>query len=171
MIYLIFLSFLFGLGNPDHSVIAKNVVIKFNKDIAKNKGLKMANYGGGMIRGIERYLIDYDCTTKLTVNQARELLVDFTESFLTYVNSSEAVSYLYKYPYDENDFNLHINFVNSPYKFVNDGNLAKVHLYNGWIWYAEYDSDTFNDIKKETYAEAYEIVTGKPFKDRKITPD
>jgi len=147
-----------------YTKLANRQMNQFAQEMEREKKFILSGSGGAMMDCIS----DFDLVFKspyplrLTVPQARELMIQFVERLKNEVNHNESIRpYLCKYPIDDTNIRMSLTFWDAPCKRVPKEFVAMVWLRNGCIYYSFFDTElgqyTEADIK-EPYAEALKLV-------------
>jgi hypothetical protein len=147
-----------------HVALANQQMHSFVKEMFKEKQLYVSGAGGSMMNDIKKLSIDFDSydNQKLSVAEARKLIVEITEKFIDEINCNEKIRpYLSKFPVDCNNVLLAISFFEKPHIRVPDEFVGLLRQKDGMIYYAYYDAKEHrfkNGGYRERYEDALRIV-------------
>lgn len=171
MIKLLFpLLFLFSCtyNDPEHMKIANRIRSKFKKQIYQ-KDIEIFGIGGDTREDIHEFYYDLVIYDTPDIDKARRHLVENLEMLIADVNEDlEARPYLREYPFSEKYVHFSIGFWKAPVTSVQPPLIAYASVFNGRVAYSIDDNPAhYTKVARETYAEAYEKVYGRPLPDRR----
>lgn len=162
--YLFILFFIVGCSNPDpeHIKAANKIRSKYNKYLKANK-IQIFGIGGAMFQCINEFYYELVLYDSPDIERARKHLIENLEVFLSVVNNDEnARPYLKEFPYSENSVHFSIGFWKDHLVDVQPPYIARASVYNGKVSYSTDAGWKYENVYRETYAEAYEKVYGVP---------
>ncbi len=126
-----------------HVALANQQMHAFVKEMFREKQLYVSGAGGSLMDDIK--LLDIDFTSydnqRLSVAEARKLIVEITEKFIDEINHNEKIRpYLSKFPVDCNNVVLAISFYENPHKRIPDEFVGRLLQEDGMIYYGYYDA-------------------------------
>lgn len=133
-----------------------------NKVCKLAKKYNMQVFGSGVAAPgiIKNFRLTFDKYGHYTEDEARKLIIDFTEDFIETIKSTpEVLNYMEKLPINENHAYFLIVFYDSKSHYQKD--LSAITLANGFIKFNTSDERGFNEYRRESYSEAYFKVYGK----------
>ena len=152
-------------SKPGREQIANKITAKVAEKIEKDKGLRTIGTGGGMMYGIRKLSMSFQCLQEVDLETARKLVVYCTEEYLGAINSDKEVRpYLDDYPFTEKNVDIRVFFSKPDGHDVPIGKISVVSMINGRV---DYEIDTlkrnrFVSLHEEAYQEALKIIqTGK----------
>ncbi len=143
---------------PDHSDLAFAAMKSYVKQIQKSSDLKLTGMGGSM-NDIERFEIWLERNDKVSLADARKLIIKLTEGLIDKINADEKIRpFLHSYPIANQNVNIHIIFKAAETPSTHDFPYF-VSLHSGKLWYRARGMSEYNDelILNESYAEAMKI--------------
>lgn len=141
-----------------HVALADQQMHSFVKEMFKDKQLYVSGAGGSLMEDIKQLGIDFTSydNQRLSVAEARKLIVEITEKFIDEINRNEKIRpYLSKFPVDCNNVALAISFYEKPHKRIPDEFVGRLRQENGMVYYGYYDAKE-DRFKNEGYRERYE---------------
>ncbi len=145
---------------PDHSDLAFAAMKSYAKHLQKNSGLRITGMGGSMMNDIERFEIWLERDDKISLADARKLIIKLTEGFIDKINADEKIRpFLHSYPITNQNVNFHIIFKAAKTPSTHDFPYF-VSLHSGKLWYRARGMSEYNDelILSESYADAVKII-------------
>jgi hypothetical protein len=137
---------------------------QYIKDMVRKHNAILFGTGGGMMNDIDHIYVGFQMTKELTIDEARELLVESIDDLLQRINSAEELRpYLNHYPYSARGVSVQLMFVSKPHVPALSPYVAGALACNGMMIFMNYDSeiDDFVEVHRESYEEAVEIVRGR----------
>ena len=122
--------------------------------------------GGAMMTDIKSLKMSLWVQDSVTIDEARDIMVTFTELFLEAVNENPDLRpYLANFPFQPDNLGLMVAFLNEDCSETVEPEVDSVILANGTIYYAANALESIfvsNDLQTETYDEALLIFkTGR----------
>jgi hypothetical protein len=143
-----------------------NAVIKLLKQEMKEKfGLLCIGCGGSMPYDIQEIGVDFLYCQQVSVEEARELEIKATESFVEIINAHQGIRpYLRDYPWDYRRAKVMISFNRENGEEYPEGVRLIFHARDQIFYYGpkKHPKEVGITIKEEPYAEAKEIVNSTP---------
>jgi len=165
MLCLLPILFLFtscAMRDANYCKMSDRIVSSYIKEFAKPRNLMLSGYGGAMMDDIQEISLRFLSFSALNVDEARVLYVEMMEEFLCRINHHEEIRpYLHNFPFDVNNLDLTIGWINSDRRITKDGHMALMFIGNNHtIYYEAYDPNTedFYTLCKESYEEARRTV-------------
>ena len=148
--------------------IADAITAKVAKKIQEETGLVLIGTGGGMVHQIRKLSMSFQSYDRLTIEQARELLIYCSELYLAEINDNEEIRcYLQNYPFKAKDVGIWIFIRESSEHPIPPGGLSIATAIEGSLDYDTNQSDLprLKTIHEETYEQALRILSERhPFK-------
>lgn len=139
-------------STTDYEKLADKIAISTAKKLEKEKGLILLGTGGRMMNEIEIMSISFEYRKDVEIDQARKLLIEAAEEYLSEINADEKIRpYLHNYPFTPDNIKIEIYFRGIKLSF------DKVHIAavsDGKVSYYIKDDYTLRTIKVEAYEEA-----------------
>ena len=152
---------------PVYIIYADKISSTLIKEMEEKYGLHCCGSGGQLATGVGALAVDFEIRKKVTIEEAREMIVTATERFLELINSDEKIRpYLKEYPFKPNRAEILLAFRNKDGKDFFDGTPVLVFQVNNKIFYRRaipidknnpYASNLRN-LYEEPYEKALEIV-------------
>ena len=162
---LIFISYSCTFEQPARKEqIADKITAEVIKKIKAETGLSPIGTGGGMMRQIHHLAISFQGHDHLTIDDARQLLIYCSETYLSALNSNEKVRpYLQNYPFQSKDIEVSIFIHESKAHPLPAGALSVVGAVKGKLDYVvnQPQPPHLKTIRKETYQEALKTLAEK----------
>lgn len=152
----------------DYIVIKNELVSGYVKNVSKKHQLNLAATGGRLSVDIKVISLGFRKICYFDVNQSRDLVVPMVEEFLAIINSNREVRpYLHDYPCSSENFELMLSFMTPQDDFVDSPYIANVLVISGFIYYSVYvpKTNSFRDVFKEPYQDAYNLIYGQTERD------
>jgi hypothetical protein len=152
--------FMNGNKLDDLDIKSNKITFETADELLKEKDLKMAGYGGGAPFGkITHLSLSLDSNNPLLIQEARELLVYSTNTFLNKINSSKELRpYLESYPATEKNIELRISGSDDN-KQIKPPYISYPAMLKGTcFYYIRNDKGRLELLHKETFTEAKQIV-------------
>ena len=160
---LILLSILCGCEDYMFIHATLNKICKLSN---KKYGMSVCGSGVAAPGIIKNFRLSFDKFGEYNEDQARKLIVDFTEDFIiTVKNTPEVLEYMENPPVNENHAFFLIVFKDSHNKYQEK--LSAVCLANGEVDFNTSDEHGFNKYYCEPYSETYFKVYGTQPPERK----
>lgn len=139
--------------------ISKNVFLSLNK----NYNLIPCGSGGSAPDYNLNYLsFRFNLKQNMDIDKARELLIICANEYLNRVNNCvELKKYMTKYPFDENNCDIAIFFVDNNNNPIQFPYLCVAGLFNGRLYYASEDELEDPYFKKTEFRESYQEALKK----------
>lgn len=138
---------------PPHAKEAERVAKNFGLHIQETKHLSSLGSGGFYTnKKVDAFYIDFEIAKEFTESDAKILLKEIVDSFVSYVNQNESVKpYLATYPISPNEVSVSIGFVDKKRAPIQE--LSQIHLFEGRIYYSKFESDkkTYSPFLEELY--------------------
>jgi hypothetical protein len=155
-------------GIPTHRIDEKyvNEVTREFKKIAKREfGLSSCGSGASMPYDVEKICVHFAVPKRGSVEEARELMVKLKERFLGVINAHEKIRpYLREYPCTINRADINLRFCDEKGREYTDKSVGYVIVgsdNNIHYCYSDQKKDSWEDLYKEPYEKAAEIVHAK----------
>jgi len=117
--------------------------------------------GGAMMTDIKMLNLSFFIKENITVDDAREIMIFFAETFLTAVNQNEKIKpHLANYPFTSENLGLMVSFLNEDGSRVIPPGLNNVILTHGEITYSVKDLENLYEHVK-VYTEPYDEALSK----------
>ncbi|MCP5505506.1 MAG: hypothetical protein H7A38_01310 [Chlamydiales bacterium] len=166
IVVLMFLSsFSYGDNRIDalysrQELIADKLSKEVADDISIKHNLDFCGIGGSVHKEVEKVGLSFNCYRKLSVEDARELLVSCAELYLQRINGSADIRrYMHVYPFTEKELELRIFICSEEKGQINYSDLVIVSLVCGKIKYKKWKTeDTLETVLEETFEEAERIA-------------
>jgi len=131
------------------SKVAHKLVAKYD--------MKMIGFSAAMPEGVINNLgLLFQVFRVLTIEEAREILVDGVQEFLSEINSNEEIRpYLKVYPFTPKNITIDVYVSGSKGEDVYDPNIEAAIVSRGKLWYATKDKNQKYGYKSE-YEESFE---------------
>ena len=145
----------------DYGRIARGITAKTADKLEEEKGLICVGTGGQMMNDIQMMMMGFQFFQVVSIDTARQLLVDAVEEYLSAINTNKKVRpYLHNYPFTAKNVEIVIYFRNSDGHDVPPGKLYIAEANQGeMIYYIDYpEKHTMKSIHEETYEEALKIM-------------
>jgi hypothetical protein len=153
------LCFFFPLTSEDYEAIADKILISTAKQLQQEKNLELLGTGGGMIDSIKCMGLHCRYRGRLEIKEARRLMVESVELFLSNINEHEKVRpYLCAHPFPVSGIDLMLAIKEENGSRVPSDQLSLMIAMNGDIWYHNKDPKMDYVIHRERYEEALAIV-------------
>ncbi len=140
---------------------ADEVTRNFANQVEKKFELYCIGSGGSMPYDIREISIKFIAYRRATIEEARELEVKVTESFINAINSHENIRpYLREYPFNNKRVEVSISFCKYDYVGYKDGSVSHVFQTRNKIFYNGEDplTEQLYHLEEEPYEEALKIV-------------
>lgn len=165
----VFMLFCFGCSSIPHVNHAKEVKLvtqiqaKLAKRLASKHHLSLSGDVTAMPGGVIKEVgLLFHSHRILSIEEAREILVDCVQEFLSEINTNEEIRpFLENYPFTPKNIDIAIFIKDSNGIGVYDPNLNTVSASSGKLYYKTVSKDdTFNykSEYKETFDEAFKLV-------------
>ncbi len=146
-----------GLGVPPDERIADKITAKTAKKLRKEKDLCLIGTGAQMMYEIEMLAMSFNYYKEVDVEQARELVVYATETYLDAINSNEKIRpYLANYPFTAKNIEIRIFPWNTDGQDLPLNKISCISFTHGNIRYR-----TEIDYNPPMYQESYEEALSK----------
>ncbi len=149
----------FAVG--EHCQYADKVMHSYSKKVKKEKDLDAFGMGGELMSNVKSLYLKYVSDSKITLDEARPLLVECIEDLLKEVNNNEKIRpYLNDYPFTAKNLEFGILFLDKSGEFIAEGCLAGVTSLKGKVYYRIWNvnKNRLEEIYEEAYEEALRIV-------------
>lgn len=137
-------------------------IFTYAADFQKQHPLYLDGFGGSMPEGVFLKLsASFTVIEKLRMEKARALLIESIDNFLLGVNGDLILkAHLDHYPFDYNDVDISLGFLDEGGEFVTGGYIAHAFIKKGKLYYSTYNATTgrLEDFGEEPYLEAREKV-------------
>lgn len=156
--------FVFDIGgyqSPYYARVARRITAQTAQQLLEEKQLVCFGSGGGMIDQVNRVNMAFNYYQKVSLEEARELVVYALNTYLNNINSNEEVRpYLANYPFLVKDITIRIGIWKPGHKRPDPDNIYFISLRRGMIYYYLDVPDTYDRklLHKETYEEALQKV-------------
>ncbi len=143
------------------------VIRDFQKDMGKEFKIQAIGSGAGMPFDVERIIVEFAVMKRITIEEARNLIVTLKQKLADRVNEHEKLRpYLREYPFSPMRAVVNLSFIhrNTKKEPLQDGDLLFITVGNtNEISYFIKDSKKpgKEDVFKEPYEEAVKIVKAK----------
>jgi hypothetical protein len=154
-----------GFKEPEYAGMARTLTAATAKKLKKQKNLLLAGTGGQMMDDIQMMMMDFDCYHEVTIEEARQLLVDAVEEYLFTINNNEQIRpFLHNYPFTAQNVEIAICFMKADGSDVSANKICTASSNEGRMTYYIDDDKKILLVKvhKETYDEAKKLVTTSP---------
>ncbi|MBS3903792.1 MAG: hypothetical protein KGZ39_00515 [Simkania sp.] len=147
-----------------YTQLAHRQMNQFAQEMEGEKKFILSGCGGAMMDCISEFDLDFESPypLRLTIPEARELIIEFTERFKDEVNSNEEIRpYLCIFPINQNNIRMELSFWETPRKLVSQEFVAHAWLREGRIYYTFFDHEQgkfSGKCFKESYEEALKLV-------------
>jgi len=147
-----------------YTELADRQMNHFAQEMKKEKKFILSGCGGAMMDCISELGLFFESPypLRLTIPEARELIVEFTERFKDEVNTNEEIRpYLCVFPVTQNNIRMDLTFWESPRRRVPQEFVAHAWLREGRIYYTFFDHEQgkfSGKCFKESYEEALKLV-------------
>jgi hypothetical protein len=155
-IFILFVLFFFscqsigGLHKSKKQKIVDQIIQNSFIKINKKTGLVPFGRGAEMMDEVKLLGLYFNSKKKISINEARELLVCAADEFLSEINCNEEIRpYLSKYPFEIE--NIEIEIYTPRDRML--GDLAVVSITKGFLVYENSDFSSLEVVFKETYEE------------------
>ncbi len=144
--------------------LADKQIAVFSKEVEQEKKFILVGSGGRMMNCISELSLDFDSCypMRLSIAEARKLIIEMTEKLKNEVNANEAIRpYLSQYPIDQKNVEIAISFLDAPHRRVPEDFVARVRQSEGIVYYSFFDHKTgfFSDrFVREPYEEALRLA-------------
>lgn len=141
--------------------IADNITAKTAEKLKREKGLICVGTGGQMMGDIQVMDMGFNFYEVVSIDTARQLLIDAAQEYLSAINASEEVRpYLHDYPFTAKNVEIVIYFYNSDGHKVPSSKLNIAAAEQGKLfYYIDYpEKSALKTIHEETYEDALKIV-------------
>jgi len=140
--------------------LANQITVDTTKIIQKKYGLTPFGSGGSMMDDVKLMALSFACYHKLTIDEARKLIVHCTEEYLKQINQNSKIRpYLHNVPFTDNNIKLVIFCYKPNRKRVDPGQICVAGIMKGKI---AYKSPTPDDkrvvLLEETFEDAVKII-------------
>ena len=152
--------------SPRYVSMANRIEHQVSLELREKYNLFQIGTGGGMIDAINRMSMMFHYFNEVDMDKARELVITASTTLLNALNDNEEVRpYLHYYPFRIEDIGIMIFFKNGDRRNVRVGAINGCELVQGKVQFFEEIEEEFGlkCIKKEPFAEAYQIVKGIPY--------
>ncbi|MEI6241849.1 MAG: hypothetical protein WCP39_00395 [Chlamydiota bacterium] len=149
----------------DYEVFVNQIIQSFAKEMEKDFELVCIGNGGKMPHDVEEISVKFIAYRRATIEQARELEVNATETFLRMINAHEKIRpFLREYPFKVNRAEVSIAFRKNDNSAYDDSSVVHVFQVKNRIFYyaEEPNSGTRRILLEESYEEAVKIVKENP---------
>lgn len=160
-IFYIFFKLYFGHQSPYYIKLAHQITAQTAKKLEKSHKLVLVGTGGQMMHDIQMMMMGFNYYQVVDIPNARQLLVDAVESYLTAINSNEKVRpYLHTYPFTAKNIEISIYFYQPNGNSAPLGQLSIAAANEGKVTYFTHDlnSHRLKEIQEETYQEAFNLA-------------
>jgi antitoxin component YwqK of YwqJK toxin-antitoxin module len=141
------------------------VTREFKKLVKREFGLSSCGSGASMPFDVEKICVHFAVPKRGTVEEARELMVKLKERFLGVINAHEKIRpYLREYPCTINRADINLRFCDEKGREYTDKSVGYVIVgsdNNIHYCYSDQKKDSWEDLYKEPYEKAAEIVHAK----------
>jgi len=149
-----------GFGKkPEHKKRADRIMKKVAHKLQREKHLILMGIGD-IMDDIKKITIGFQFYGEKSINEARELLVDAVESYLTTINEKkEFRPYLHNYPFTPKNIHIIIYFSTMNGHAVPAGEITIVSSNQGRITYLIHNPEapTLHEYYEESFEEARHI--------------
>ena len=152
--------------DPPYVQMVQKIEKQVINELRNNENLLAIGIGGGMIGSINRLSLMFQYYDEVDIDTARKLVIIAATTYINALNDNKEVRpYLRYYPFRIEDIGIKIFFKNNEHYPVAVGEIEAGSLVAGKITYYEKIEERFSvkSIKKEPFAEAYQIVKGVPY--------
>jgi hypothetical protein len=164
--------FIFFLGyasfvEPDYEMIANGITAETAIKLEKQRNLRLAGTGGGMMNDIQMMAMGFDCCHEINLNESRELLLYAVDEYLSDINRNEDVRpYLHNYPFTEKNVEIRVWISKPDGTDPSLGNIYYISAIKGILRYSIPGKDKYSSkvICKETYEEAKQKINSESYK-------
>ena len=151
----------FTSQEPDYEKIADKITVKTAKKLEEEKGLILIGIGGRMMHDIQMMMMGFNYYHEVDIDNARHLLVDSVEEYLSAINASEEVRpYLHEYPFTAQNIEINIYFYKPDKHEVPLGKIMIAAAEKGKLIYYIDEPETYalKRICEEPYEDALKAV-------------
>lgn len=149
----------------DHGDLAVTAMRSYAKQVRKEFGFELSAFGGCMMNDIEIFEVTFARNDKVTVDEARRLIVQISEGFIAKINADEKIRpYLHNYPITQKNVRFHLSFAATRAEPPGNSFVYYVSSTNGKIFYDSFDNSIPRDdqqivsLANEPYDEALKIL-------------
>jgi hypothetical protein len=151
---LMSLSFPFFVSKKEK--YADQVLKKASQKIHEQYGLIPIGSGGSMRKNISMLSLSFQLHKKITLAEARKILLDACQVFLTEINKNPSIHpYLSTYPFSENNLEVRIFFYDENTSCPHSPYICTASAIKGTIFYRTKQNP---DLLQETFVEAKEHI-------------
>ena len=139
------------------------VILNFIRKSYKKYKIQCNAFGGKMSEGIDKIELSFVRKKKMSIDEARKMQVDLTQTLLSTIHKSKTLSpHLQHTPFDAKHINIRVHFENGKEGLFNDGSLSRMLQQDGIIHYFNEKPPTEyvlgwtdgNPLFEETFEEA-----------------
>lgn len=138
------------------------IIVTFGTKMWKEKGLEPIGAGGGGDGTRTRMLsMDFRCCEKVDIVQARKLLLECVQEFLSEINKNQEIESCFTvFPFTYKNINIRIFFYEKfkNFKLIHFPCVAIAKAYEGQLRYDALKGEDFETVKEEFYEEALQIA-------------
>ncbi len=156
---------------PIYGGMADNITTQTTNILTKRHNMCLVGFGGGYIDHVNMLALSFDVCRPLTLETARELIIDSVEEFLFQINSNEAIRpYLKKHPFTSAEVEVSIFSYSQKHERIYDpyitvvSNVTRRNSDLVELWYCTKAPDQpfgYKNEIREDYQDALRIVKGK----------
>lgn len=169
LVISMFLTLTSFLGKPDYTKLSDQIVKKYCKKVALEKGLFAIGSGGRMMYDIEEVGIHFVSYETMSVEEGRKLYVEIVEDLLKLYNENEKIRpFLHNYPFTIENLNIMVMFEDSNHHLQTTG-LSGISYVKQKVGYKIYRDHKIQWIHEEPYSTALEIVQNETLKDNNLS--
>ena len=154
----------FNPPESNYGKIANAITAKTAKQLEEENGLILVGTGGQMMNDIQMMMMGFYFYHVVDVNDARQLLVNSVEAYLSAINANEDVRpYLHEYPFTASNVEIVIYFRNPDRSDVPQGKIRIAAAKRGkLVYYIDYpEKHTIKSIYEESYEDALKAANAK----------
>lgn len=147
----------YGLPLTERDIASININEKAGKQIASKYGMSVIGKGGGADKeGINLKILSFNTIAALNLEQARKLIIDCIEEFLTIINTDEEIRpYLKNFPFTIKNVKITIFFETSDGLSIYDPLISVTYNVGDTLHYATFENEESVRYKTEI-TETYE---------------
>ncbi|MCH9634537.1 MAG: hypothetical protein S4CHLAM7_12900 [Chlamydiae bacterium] len=128
-------------------------IVTFNDHITQQQQLSYTGFYERGSAGIHEISLYYSSTKLLSLDQARTLVVEFINEFLSGLNQSARLkSQLQPYPFTEKGLDIVIFFRNDRGGYAPSPYIGQVSIQKGIVTYSKFIRGQFEVIKQENFS-------------------
>ena len=168
-----------GYKDPEYVKMADRITAKVAKKLKEDKGLHACGVSGRMMDDIKKMGLDFQFFHLVTIDEARELMVNAISEYLAAINENEAIRpFLHNYPFTAKNLEISIWILLPDRRDPPKDEIHLIQLYKGNIaYYPDFSNrhpyqplyiETYEDAAKKLHSQDPEIEQALQFENAVI---